>query len=506
MASGRRPTADGSQPVSAALVALVIILFALGSWLSLTSLAAPVNITVPFSPVPVAPADFDGDPSTGDWSDALTVDVPLENGEAGVYGVAKMFAKHDGINVYFRLDGSIDVPWISAAGDHFWVGIQISKTGTEHHAGGSWDGLFFGLWDGTHYTPAQTAPVAVDTNGFDKPPAMDSSQDVVGTLTHSGTIAPFTYTVEWYRPLDTGDSGDIAFVADGVATYNFFISTDSDGDGSQGGLITHNQVTNRNTMTFASATANLPPTVSVTNPSGNAVWTGGEFHEIQWAMNDDTTPSSALVVWLNYTGDAGEGVIAGPFVGETSYVWVVPAINGADVRINVTVRDSQGAATFMEAPVPIVDAVPVDREAPSHPEAILLESHAPGCVEVIWTPAQAEDLGGYRVYRLDPDTATMTLWRNVSKDAHSAEDCEGNADHARTYWVTAVDESGNESPPSSIVTGFPATEPVASPEPNTGLNLALIGLGVLTMGSVVYMAGSKNPLLLRDPSHPRKKK
>lgn len=216
-------------------------------------------VTIPFSSTPVSDSDLDGFPGTGAWGDASSYTIPLENGQPAPYGTATLYVKHNGANIYYRIDGSIDVAWVSAAGNHFWLGMQISPTGTSHHgASGTWDGVYFGLWDGTDYAPTPTyPPTPVDTNGFSKPPPKDVTQNAVGAMRYSGSASPYSFTAEWKRALNTGDASDIAFVADGVTTYNFFVSTDSNGRGSSGGGIDHSVVTNLNTLKLAAP----PPTV-----------------------------------------------------------------------------------------------------------------------------------------------------------------------------------------------------------------------------------------------------
>lgn len=223
------------------------------------SAAAAVSITVPYSTTPVADGDLDGYPGTGAWSDALSATVPLENGEAAPYGTATFYSKHDGTYYYFRIDGQIDVPWTSTAGNYFWLGMAVSPSGSTHHGGGTWDGVFFGLWDGTDYTPQPTYPPGpVDTNGFDKPPTKDASQDAVGVMRYSGSSAPYSFTAEWKQRLSTGDANDISYAADGTTTYNFYLTTDSNGGGSAGGSITHKGATNTNTMKFAPPSVPIP--------------------------------------------------------------------------------------------------------------------------------------------------------------------------------------------------------------------------------------------------------
>lgn len=314
---------------------------------------AAVSVTIPYSATPVADADLDGTPGTGAWGDALSVTIPLENGAAAPYGSATLFAKHDGTFFYLRIDGSIDVPWTSAAGNHFWLGMQMSPTGTSHHGGGTWDGLFFGLWDGTDYSPQPVyPPVPVDTNGFARPPSADASQDAFGRMRSSGTAAPYSFTAEWKKRLNTGDASDIAYAADGIATYNFFVTTDSNGRGSQGGNIDHSGITNANTLRFgAPPSPNTPPTVDLTTPNGGEVWSAGSVHTIRWNMSDAETPTSSLAVWINVSTDGGTSYspIAGAqglsgLTNPCTYGWTLPTTTTSQARVRITVLDARSAS------------------------------------------------------------------------------------------------------------------------------------------------------------------
>ena len=334
-----------------ALLAILVLLLA-SLTLFLGQNAAAVSITVPYA-TPVADADLDGNPATGTWADALSATIPLENGAASPYGSATLYAKHDGTFVYFRIDGSIDVPWVSAGGNRFWLGMQVSPTGTSHHGGGTWDGTFFGLWDGSAYSPQPVyPPSAVDTNGFLKPPSKDTVQDAVGRMRYSGSATPYAFTAEWKKMLTTGDANDLVLTADGATTYNFFVTTDSDGGGSSGGSVGHKGVTNSNTMRFALPSGpNTPPQVDLTTPNGGEVWSGGSSHRIWWNMSDPETATASLKIWVNYSSDGGAtyGPISGAqglsgLSNPCSFAWTVPASTTTQARVRVTVFDAQGAS------------------------------------------------------------------------------------------------------------------------------------------------------------------
>lgn len=345
------------RPTLSAILAVGLLLSAVG--LSLVSEAPPVSITIPWSGTAIADGDLDGDPATGAWGDALSIVIPLENGAASPYGSATMWAKHDGTRMFLRIDGSIDIPWASPTGNHFWLGFVVSTSGTSHHGAGAWDGVFFGLWDGTDHAPIPTyPPPAVDTNGFARPPAKDGTQDALGRLRYAGAAAPYTFTAEWRFPLSSGDTNDTVYVADGATPYNFFVTTDSNGGGSSGGAIVHRGMTNLNTMRFATAgPPNAPPVVDLTTPNGGERWSAGSTQTVRWNMSDPEDATSALRVWLNYS--LNDGASWSPIAGAQgltglacpcTYSWVTPGTGSTLGRVRAEVRDTQAApATDMSA-------------------------------------------------------------------------------------------------------------------------------------------------------------
>lgn len=242
---------------------IAVLLIALAAFV-IPAPAAPVTATVPYSTATVADADLDGNPATGDWTGAQSWTVPLENGAAAPYGSVTLFAKHDGTYVYFRVDGKIDVLWVSSTGNHFWFGMVFTSSVTTHHS--AWqDGVFFGEDSFTSAAPL----VAIDTNGGGKPPAKDATQSDLGRMTASGSAAPYSFTAEWKRKLSTGDANDLTFVADDATSYYFYATSDSNGGGSGGGTINHKVTTNDNVMRFAlpGGGDTTPPTVAVTSPA-----------------------------------------------------------------------------------------------------------------------------------------------------------------------------------------------------------------------------------------------
>ena len=249
--------------LAAFLLGLVIASTVLA--LALPRSSAAVTLTAAYSSMGVANADLDGNPATGDWSDATTTSVPLDNGQTNGYGTATLYIKHDGSRLYARVDGQIDVPWTSPTGNHFWLGFLLGpQSATGHHKAGQ-DDVFFGE---TTYGGVAYPPTAIDTNGGAKPPAKDASQDVTGTMRYSGTAAPYAFTAEWSRALNTGDANDLVLLPDGTTSYIFSITTDSNGRGSSGGSLDHSVITNDNTLRLAKPSTSdaTPPSVSIDSP------------------------------------------------------------------------------------------------------------------------------------------------------------------------------------------------------------------------------------------------
>jgi hypothetical protein len=104
------------------------------------------------------------------------------------------------------------------------------------------------------------------------------------------------------------------------------------------------------------------PTVAFSYPNGLQNWTGNTGHTIYWNMSDDS-PNSNLVVYLNYSYNAGAstGTIAGPIAGTANpntYTWTTPTIDATDVVINITVIDPIGLVDWDETAVSDIDSKP----------------------------------------------------------------------------------------------------------------------------------------------------
>ncbi len=115
----------------------------------------------------------------------------------------------------------------------------------------------------------------------------------------------------------------------------------------------------------------------------------------------------------------------------------------------------------------IVDPGP-DELAPLPPAGMLVEGAHDGYIFISWITNKETDLRGYIVYRAeegDParfdavDTVTVFYFIDVQR----------SYDTTYSYFVTAFDESGNESPPSDTVTA--RSRNVYPPDPPLDINV-----------------------------------
>lgn len=415
------------KPTLVAIAALMALVIAV-----VPAPAAPITATVPYSSVPVADADLDGDANTGSWSGSTSWTIPLENGAPSPYGSATLTAKHDGTFFYFMVKGSIDVAWVSSSGNHFWLGIVFTSSATSHHS--TWqDGVFFGE---DAYTSAPPL-IAVDTRGGGQPPSKDGTQDDLGRMTATGSGAPYSFTAEWKRKLSTGDGNDLTFVADGATSYYFYATTDSNGGGSRGGSINHKVTTNDNVIRFAVPSGDTtPPTVAITNPANAATVSGTVL--VTATASDDVGVASVTFL-IDGTSVAVD--TAAPY----EYSWDTSAAANGAHTIRAEARDAANnvGSDQIDVTVNNLDSIPpvaVAGPDVSIPAGTLLtfdgsaSSDNVGITEFVWTFTDGgpqtlsgatpqyrfSNVGDYLVTLTVTDaagnTATDTLWVHVTAD------------------------------------------------------------------------------------------
>lgn len=120
-----------------------------------------------------------------------------------------------------------------------------------------------------------------------------------------------------------------------------------------------------------------------------------------------------------------------------SYIYTVTAIAGPDPKVE------SGIASDHEV-------IYQDRFPPAAPTELVALAEA-GRVRLVWQASEAEDIGGYVVYRRQGEGGSFE--RITPEPVQSAEhvDTTVRSGQTYTYRVTAVDQTGNESPPGAEV-------------------------------------------------------
>ena len=87
---------------------------------------------------------------------------------------------------------------------------------------------------------------------------------------------------------------------------------------------------------------------------------------------------------------------------------------------------------------------------PPHAPRALTAIYTGKAVELVWTPNLESDLAGYNIYRREDGQPPQKLNASLHPTA-IYRDFSAVAGHRYLYWVTAVDQSENESGPSGTV-------------------------------------------------------
>lgn len=121
---------------------------------------------------------------------------------------------------------------------------------------------------------------------------------------------------------------------------------------------------------------------------------------------------------------------------DTSYIYGVTTV----VQRNPLVESAPGGAQEVE----YVDTFPPD--APGNPVGLVEE----GRVRLVWQAVDAPDLAGYHVYRRTPGQSGDKVHDGILIRTEYVDEA---LEPGRTYMyrITAVDEEGNEGPPSDEV-------------------------------------------------------
>lgn len=156
------------------------------------------------------------------------------------------------------------------------------------------------------------------------------------------------------------------------------------------------------------------------------------------------TPASPGVVLFRRTADAPfERLTQGPVIGTF-----------LDGQVESGAEYCYRARTLLSGPTAVegLDSEEVclsfrDTEVPGAPRGLTLLRRA-GVVELSWTPSPEPDLASYRVYRAAVGAAPVQIAELPTGETRY-RDARPPAGVVLVYTLTALDEAGNESPPTS---------------------------------------------------------
>jgi len=158
---------------------------------------------------------------------------------------------------------------------------------------------------------------------------------------------------------------------------------------------------------------------------------------VSWAANTE----SDLLGYFVYLD--GRRVNYSP-ISETEYV-IPNLIAGESYIVQVTAIDQGGNESEKSEPIEIT---PIDTTPPAAPIALTARA-GDTQVHLSWMPNTEKDLAGYNVY-IDGTKKNSQLIKSNKYDARGLINGE-----TYTFYVTAVDYSGNESEPSNEVQSKP---------------------------------------------------
>ena len=189
--------------------------------------------------------------------------------------------------------------------------------------------------------------------------------------------------------------------------------------------------------------AALPVGEPLARPEALGVEAVPEGVRLHWRAPD--RPGQAFRVWRR-AGKEGQATITARV---DSREWTDTATEyGTGYEYSVQTALQAGAVEAESEVSERASLVPRDVFPPAAPKD-LTGVAATGTVELGWEPNTEEDLAGYRVYRSKDGGAFERIAGGIEAPSYSDRNVEAGAKYV--YAVTAVDQTGNQSPRSAPV-------------------------------------------------------
>jgi fibronectin type 3 domain-containing protein len=309
-------------------------------------------------------------------------------------------------------------------------------------------------------------------------------------------------TLSWEAPPDTDVTKYRVYRANSLAGPYEFIkdvtgrtNTTYKDSTVQTGLTYYYKVTAYDGIGFVSEDSNIaaaaaisdttPPEVIRMTPAAETLFGSNAFVTVE--AEDNLTLSS---IRLEYSLDGSTWIPIGVKAtqGTATFSWDSSSLNG-DVEIRAIARDSQGNESE-----PFIQAYKFDNIAPPVPVGV---EGTDGLLSatVSWEPVLADDLKQYKVY-FGTAADRLEYWTTVNSSTHSATKTDLEPGKTVYFAVSAVDNLGNESALSQVVSAEPifdtgSPEMVSlSPAPGTRLsgkiNLQAVATDDLKVATITF--------------------
>jgi len=178
------------------------------------------------------------------------------------------------------------------------------------------------------------------------------------------------------------------------------------------------------------------------NPTAEA---GNRTVILRWEPPDTTGAPKVEGYYVYRAGKNSRFELATPYAIPGTEYFDGGLDNGTEYRYHVRAASVSGDQMIEGPPSETVRAIPGDKTAPAAPVgvgAFLMEDG----VKIMWWPNEEDDLSGYFVYRKRDEQTERLTPEPLKAPGYLDKTVEKNRLYA--YTVTAVDDSGNESPHS----------------------------------------------------------
>lgn len=130
------------------------------------------------------------------------------------------------------------------------------------------------------------------------------------------------------------------------------------------------------------------------------------------------------------------------FAFEKKYIYFVRAVSVGNNAVQVESVSSE-----------TLEITPKDTFAPNPPDAITIAA-APNNISIFFAINLEKDIAGYKIFRTTNQNSPKSDWQLLTKEllkANTYQDTKIESGKTYYYYLTAVDNFGNESQPSEVV-------------------------------------------------------